>query len=315
MFCDYFKSVIATRADLRNYFLSVASISKLLKTRGKNVLDIGCGFGLTLICLALLDCNNAVGIDISNEMIEGFQIVLKQLPHLNIKIRKGDFLQTAFSPNSFDVVILQESISHVRDTNLLLDKVRCVLRPGGTLYIKDSNNDLFFPTRVRSRKIWKRSESGPIDKHLVGFCREVDRLSYFEARMRIIGDRFPQLNEKTIAKIAKKTRGMYGDEIIEAAEEFMASGKLSHSASFPYRNPFTGEFPELGLNPLKLTKKLRESGFRCTFVRPVGPLGHIFSPSPRLAVLRRVVPSVVKYLPSPLHLYAFPNFRILAEKV
>ena len=72
--------------------------------------------------------------------------------------------------------------------------------------------------------------------------REIDKLCFIEAR---------------------KTKGMYGDEISKAAKEFITTGKISQKASFQYRNPYTGEFPELGLNPFKLLSALKNQGFQC----------------------------------------------------
>jgi SAM-dependent methyltransferase len=268
-FYDYFKSVVTNERSLRNYFLTSVVISRELDMKGKKILDIGCGLGLRLICLMLAGAREAVGIDISGEMTGGFRILLKEFPRLRIKTVTGDFLTEYFPPNSFDAAIVHEAISHIRDTHLLLDKIRYVLRPGGRLYISDSNNDLFLPRRMRSRRLWRESERSPISEREAKYGRKVDRLNSYEGRMKIILERYPHLDEKKLVLIAKKTQGMWGVEITRAAEEFMTTGKISHKASFPYRNPFTGEFPELAFNPLRLAKDMRRRGFRCRHLQPI----------------------------------------------
>ena len=72
-------------------------------------MDIGCGFGLNLICLVLLGAKKAVGIDISKEMINGFKVLLEYFPELDIEPILGDFLLTECDEQSYDVVILNDS--------------------------------------------------------------------------------------------------------------------------------------------------------------------------------------------------------------
>ena len=85
LFWDYFKSTVTTEEGIRNYFLQSAVISEFLHiNKGKEILDIGCGFGLGLICFALLGCRKAYGIDISGEMLEGFRTLLREFPQLNM---------------------------------------------------------------------------------------------------------------------------------------------------------------------------------------------------------------------------------------
>ncbi|MBT9132994.1 MAG: 27-O-demethylrifamycin SV methyltransferase [Firmicutes bacterium] len=316
LFWDYFKSTVTTEEGIRNYFLQSAAISQFLHiSKEKEVLDIACGFGLRLICLTLLGCRKAIGIDISGEMIEGFRVLLREFPSLDIEAEKGDFLLADYPPSSFDVVILSEAISHIRDTQLLLDKIQHVLRPGGILYISDGNNDMFLLSRIRSRRDWKRSEHGPISEDMAKHGREVDKLCFFEARMKIIKELYPSLDGRTLKLTARKTQGMYGEEITKAVEGFMTTGKISQKASFPYRNPHTGEFPELGFNPFRLAKDLRRRGFQCRFVPPpwvyVGVPPGVSRPK---AIAARVALPVLSKSPSFLLPFLSFGFCIVAVK-
>lgn len=169
-FYDYFNRVLTIKG-IRNYFMENAIIFELLNAKEKDILEVGCGFGLRLISMALMGARKVVGIDISEEMIEGFQELIRRFPHLDIDAKKGDFLLTNYSPSSFDVVLLIEAISHIRDTQLLLDQIQDVLRPNGILFISDGNNDLFLPTRIRIRKGWKKAEKGPIDEKMAKYGR------------------------------------------------------------------------------------------------------------------------------------------------
>ena len=51
-----------------------------------------------------------------------------------------------------------------------------------------------------------------------------------------------------------------GGEIHEAVREFLATGKVSRTAAFPYRDPRDGQYPERELNPFWLMDRFREAG-------------------------------------------------------
>lgn len=321
LFWDYFEPMVTTnvttKEGIKLYFLQNAVISELLETKGKKILDVGCGFGLRLICLALLGSRKAIGIDISGEMIEGFQILSREFPHLRIENKEEDFLYTDYPPSSFDVVILEESISHIRDTQLLLDKIQHVLCPRGILYISDANNDLFLPNRIRSRRIWRRSEYGPIDENMAKHGRKVDKLPFFEARIKIIEECYPSLDTEMVKVIARKTQGLWGEEIAKAVNEFLATGEIYQKASFPWRNPYTGEFPELGFNPFRLIKDLRGRGFRCRLVPPPWAYTGLIKTTnfPRWKFyIANLLPSVLRKSPQTLLPFLSPSFHITAIK-
>lgn len=317
LFFDYFKTWVTTKEGIRAYFNIRAKIAKLVNIEGKEVIDIGCGFGLTLICCSLLGAKRSLGVDVSKEMVRGFRKLLTKFdPPLNVRVECGDWLLMNHGNNSFDVVILYEAISHIRDTSLLLYQIQKVLRPGGILFISDCNNDLFITSRLRSRRNWRRSEYGPINVAMSKQGQEVDRLPFFNARIKIIRQLCPSLDEyKTIAK---KTRGMYGDEIRYAVEEFMATGSIRQRASFPYRNPFTGEYPELGINPLKLVRILTHLEFRCRFVPPFWREDIQRNEQRAKPIFRTQVKVITGWFlkASPHWLLPFltPDFRIVATK-
>ncbi len=99
--------------------------------KGKRVLDVGCGKGVTACYLAQkYDCY-VVGIDVSERMIE-YARELARMKGLEDKVnfRVADAHNLPFEDNSFDIVIAE-------CTTVLLDKERAfrefirVLKPGG----------------------------------------------------------------------------------------------------------------------------------------------------------------------------------------
>jgi SAM-dependent methyltransferase len=132
-------------------------------------------------------CKKAVGIDISKEMINGFSVLFEYFSELDIEPILGDFLLTEWEDKSYDVVILNEAISRVRDTELLLDKIQSILRPQGKLFIKDGNNEVFFASRLARRRLWKKGRVRPQrpyvstvieDVRTQGLLAAVDHMTY-----------------------------------------------------------------------------------------------------------------------------------------
>lgn len=317
LFYYYFKSSIATKEELKNYFMHNAVIFKLLNAKEKDILEVGCGFGLNLICISLMGARKVVGIDISKEMIEGFQKLIKRFPKLDIEAKMGDFLLTEYPPSSFDAIFLVEAISHIRDTHFLLDKIKDVLRPNGVLYISDGNNDFFVPSRIRARIDWKKAEKGPIDENTTKYGRKVDKLCFFDARVKIIrnvlkGYAKSELDDRMLKLIAKKTQGMWGEEINKATKEFIITGKIKSKASFPYRNPYTGEFPEMGFNPFKLINELSRKGFQCRFVPPAAV--YITSNIGLNKYILSLLSPILRNSPQFLLPLLCPSFQIIATK-
>ena len=269
LFYDYFKdSIFKDINGFDAYYQSVLEISQLVGGfENKKIIDIGCGLGIRSICVALLDAKSVTAIDISSEMIDDFSKVLGNIQApLAIKLIKADFLNRQVGKDYFDIAILVEAISHIRDTDLLLAKIRYCLAPGGLFYIQDANNDMILRERMKIREQWRRSEKGPIDVAMAKHGRKIDRLSFFEARKKIVKKAFPDLNLRDVDKISAKTQGMYGDQILKAAEEYLSKGFITQKASFPYRNPYSGEYPELGINYFRLKKMLKRKGFETRLI-------------------------------------------------
>ncbi|HLH73280.1 MAG TPA: class I SAM-dependent methyltransferase, partial [Chloroflexota bacterium] len=105
---------------------------------GRWILDIGCGIG-TYVRKFRQFSDHVMGVDIDEERVaEGAQT----LPGLAVAAAED----LPFPDSSFDVVVLNEVIEHVRDdAQTITDAVR-VLRPGGRLIMYAPNRLYFFET-------------------------------------------------------------------------------------------------------------------------------------------------------------------------
>jgi SAM-dependent methyltransferase len=89
-------------------------------------LDVGCGDGRLT---AELDAVEVTGADVSAVALERAR---RRLPEERLVELEPD-APLPFADGEFDLVLLAETLEHVRDVQLLLSEVRRVLRPGGTL--------------------------------------------------------------------------------------------------------------------------------------------------------------------------------------
>ena len=94
--------------------------------RADRALDLGCGDGRLT---AELDAGELTGADVSAVALERAR---RRLPQARLVELEPD-APLPFEDGEFDLVLLAETLEHVRDVQLLLSEARRVLRPGGRL--------------------------------------------------------------------------------------------------------------------------------------------------------------------------------------
>jgi ubiquinone/menaquinone biosynthesis C-methylase UbiE len=108
------------------------SIIENLNPENTVLLDYGCGYGDSLICLAS-NIKRGVGIDISNARIENAKIVVKDKGIENIEFFVMDAMNTSFNNNEFDI-IKGLSILHHLDLDKSLKEMKRILKNDGKAY-------------------------------------------------------------------------------------------------------------------------------------------------------------------------------------
>jgi len=198
----------------------------MTKARGAVALDLGCGFGLMAALLGLYGAKEVVGYDLNIEKIELFKKFMGYLDKeiQNVKPVLGDTSMIDYPDGYFDVVITNETFSHVRDMEKSIKEVYRVLKSGGRFLIRDGNNSLFLLGRIKRRSFWRSVEQGPVDP---SWFRSTDiPLPYVEIRRKMINEKFPHIDPEKIDLLSKETAGMFGDEISEAVRDFEKKERL-----------------------------------------------------------------------------------------
>ena len=104
------------------------------------VLDVACGTGAGTARPAQF-AHEAVGVDVSPAAVEDARAAHGEAATFHV----GDMRSLPFEAGEFDVVVCFEALTHVAETDLVLDELRRVLRPGGLLVVSCPNRDAYPP--------------------------------------------------------------------------------------------------------------------------------------------------------------------------
>ena len=128
--------------DLLNEHMARYNFAARL-TRGKRVLDAGCGAGYGSAELAQ-SAERVTGVDIAPEAVE-FARAHYERP--NLTFEQASCTELPFDDGSFDLVVAFEVIEHLEDWKGFLREVRRVLAPAGQLIVSTPNKLYYTESR------------------------------------------------------------------------------------------------------------------------------------------------------------------------
>lgn|GEM_PF-1450795 len=222
---------------------------RYLEAEGKDILDLGAGFGLEALLVAIFGARRVVATEIDHDMVEVGRYLAERMdpPMTNFESKYGDGIAMQFPSASFDGIMTNCVISHVRDLEGFLRETSRLLKPGGIFFLSDENNSLYLPARGRRRRGWRSMEAEPHGP-------------FFAARMAYIGEHFPQIQENELLDATRITRGLIGKEILQSVGLYRETRRPPKPPSFLYRHPLDGQYPERELNPWWLMRQFRDAG-------------------------------------------------------
>ncbi len=108
-------------------------------TKGKVILDCGCGQGDYVVQLLSQESCEVFGIEFNQEKVNAYS---KRYPD-STNVIQGNIEKMPFDSNKFDVVLLNEVLEHIPDHNRGLSEIYRVLKPNGKIIIFSPNR--FYP--------------------------------------------------------------------------------------------------------------------------------------------------------------------------
>jgi cyclopropane fatty-acyl-phospholipid synthase-like methyltransferase len=180
---------------------------------GQRVLDAGCG-----VCGPSIDIARAipglriVGVTISPRQATTARTLISGAGLAErVHVVNGDYQQLPFAAGMFDTVFFFESLGYASSLGKLFRGVRRVLRPGGTLYIKDV---------FRHDHLWSDQESRELAEFNRVYAQRTPKLTECIKAAAAAG--FTDISHRELSEIVSTTH----------AQRAMFEGRSSTLSSF-----------------------------------------------------------------------------------
>lgn len=178
-------------ADLDQYhFEKLHHLPRLIDfnaSRGKKVLDVGCGAGTDLVRFAKGGAL-VTGVDLSSSAIALAKQNFAQ-QGLAADLREADGEQLPFDDHTFDLVFAHGVVQYTSRDQALVDECRRVLKPGGTAVFQVYNRVSWLNGLSKVMKVPLEHEDAPVLKRYS--AREFRALLTGFRDVRIVEERFP----------------------------------------------------------------------------------------------------------------------------
>jgi SAM-dependent methyltransferase len=178
-------------ADLEQYhFEKLHHLPRLVpfeRSRGRRLLDVGCGAGTDLIRFARNGAR-VVGVDLAASSV---MLAARNFQHegLAAALAVADGEALPFADRSFDLVYAHGVVQYTTDDRALVGECRRVLKPGGLAVFQVYNRISWLNALSRVTKVDLEHADAPVlRKYSIREFR--DLLSGF-SRVRIVPERFP----------------------------------------------------------------------------------------------------------------------------
>jgi arsenite methyltransferase len=118
---------------------------------GETALDIGCGAGMDLLLTARRagPDGHAIGVDMTEAMVERARQSAEAAGLRQIEIRQGDATALPIADRSIDVVSSNGVLNLVPEKDQAFGEIVRVLKPGGRLHLADIALDVELPADAR----------------------------------------------------------------------------------------------------------------------------------------------------------------------
>ena len=120
---------------------------------GETVLDLGCGGGIDLILAAdrVGDAGQAIGVDMTEEMVATCRRNITEAGYTNISVHQGWIESLPLDNDSVDVVISNCVLNLSPDQPAVWREIHRVLKPGGRVAISDIVATRPLPAELKER--------------------------------------------------------------------------------------------------------------------------------------------------------------------
>jgi len=249
---SYPKKYFQLLSDSRHYYLTIYAdlLSRVLNEAGLNprnsiLIDYGCGNGLLGLFASYAGFSKVYLADVDHQFIDSAKILSSQLEIDIAGFIQGDeeaLLQFPFN-ESPSIVVGTDVIEHIYDPNRFLTVLHTLNKSMAVGFTTASNPYNFLKIR-KLQKLQDQDEKFGSDGNNI--ADPTIHKSFLEIRKEIIRNHMPALQEEVIADLAKRTRGLRENDIVEALLKYQKTGELPAYPTHPTNtaHPRTGSWTE-----------------------------------------------------------------------
>ncbi|HML23678.1 MAG TPA: class I SAM-dependent methyltransferase [Aggregatilinea sp.] len=133
------------RQQRQNAIMHTANIDQLLGTiqPGMTTLELGCNAGWLTLAMAQQGAD-ALGLDISAPAIDiarGYYEAIRERVPGTARYEVTDLNTLQLEPETYDVIAAKGVLHHLPDLDHVITQVYAALKPGGLLWVSDTNGD------------------------------------------------------------------------------------------------------------------------------------------------------------------------------
>jgi len=139
-FVAYQKAVCGSKRSEHTFSKRLLTVEELAKSfHGKDILDVGCGYGFRTVGIARKGAKSVTGIDSDSVRIQQATEYSNSLGVSSIRFLLINAEYMDFEDESFDIITADEMIHHVEDVDKVLKELVRITKKGGVIIISDHN--------------------------------------------------------------------------------------------------------------------------------------------------------------------------------
>ena len=154
-FFEGYKALREQETCLNDLIEQPAMLDMIPDLKGKNVLDLGCGYGKNCIDFINRGAACVFGVDISIKMLE---IAKSESAHKNIQYKSIDMNNISEIKDKFDFVYSSLSFHYIEDFKMLAENIFTLLNVGGCLLF--SQEHPIMTATIDGKCYWNKDENG-----------------------------------------------------------------------------------------------------------------------------------------------------------
>jgi 2-polyprenyl-3-methyl-5-hydroxy-6-metoxy-1,4-benzoquinol methylase len=131
-------------------------VSEILNVHGKKILDFGSGLGFLSCYLAVSGADEVTGVEVVKTSLNMSSFFAEEI----FCVKNVNFITSVeqLKQETYDVILLNNVISHIDQPFEMLKKLSKLLKMSGLMFIEDNNNFRSVFVRSRNKKLWIDSD-------------------------------------------------------------------------------------------------------------------------------------------------------------